>query len=274
MLQRTALIISTALTVLTVLVGLGLALRVASSSAPIEDAADGSRSSEQNDPAARYSEQNAEQDAVYREAFERLSAANTALATSYQRIDALREEMRQLQEQNATLRQREATYQERLAQANSRLERLNAGAVPVPAVAAPAVVANSVPDESPATPAAASEPVVAVPALAAAQAPPSIPAGLSLLVPGRTIPLEPVAPAATRPDSSASAAPAPAATPTQAARPASRLVAGLQSIDSRAASALTSAISQATPPKRKERDDDDREKRSERQERSSSRERR
>lgn len=122
--QRTALLISTVLTVLTLLGGVGLAVRVMSANpANPDDIAD-------QQPASADTPSVADAD-LQVELLDRLEAFNMALSTSYQRIADLLNTVDRLQTQNAELRERELVYQARLAEANKRLETLeHAGAAP------------------------------------------------------------------------------------------------------------------------------------------------
>ncbi|MGE3268959.1 MAG: hypothetical protein AB7P40_09445 [Chloroflexota bacterium] len=259
MLQRTALIISTALTTLTLLVALALVLRVMTSG-PTPEEVD-TATADQTEVA----DQQAEQDAAVRDALEQLITANQALTASYQRIDGLSEQVRLLQEQNATLRQREATYAARLAEASNRLEHSGSTGLQPPvdppngaAEADPA--APLPPDEAVTTPATApSAPVVSAPA-APAEVAQNNPPGLSLVVPGRAVSIQPQGPEA------ATARPAP--TPSQArptAPQATRPVQGLQqllpTIDPQfVAESISSVRESATAARNREADHRDGEK--------------
>jgi hypothetical protein len=110
--QRAALLISTALAVLTLLGGIGLAARVMGAE-PYDQAADQPTSTDT--PVALAAS------AVDAEELERLQSFNEALKASYVRITALLETVDQLRSQNAALRERESVYEERLAEANRRL---------------------------------------------------------------------------------------------------------------------------------------------------------
>jgi len=102
------LILSTALTVLVLLAGTGLAIRAIGAS---EDAPD----DEQSVASATGADDLI--DSRLSDAIEQLQRSNDALAHSYERINALLDDVHELEQQNATLREREAQYQNLLAQA-------------------------------------------------------------------------------------------------------------------------------------------------------------
>jgi hypothetical protein len=126
--QRTALLVSAALTAIVLVAGVGLTVRLMN--APVEATVTGDASD-----ADVPSEADLDRERDYRAVIDRLQEANSALATSYERIAGLLDDVEQLRAQNAQLREREALYQERLAEANSRLQRQGQEAVAVPRTA-------------------------------------------------------------------------------------------------------------------------------------------
>ena len=106
--QRAALILSIALTVLVLLAGTGLAIRAIAASTDAPD-------DEQTSASATVADDLV--DGRLSDAIEQLQRSNDALAHSYERINALLDEVHELEQQNATLREREAQYQNLLAEA-------------------------------------------------------------------------------------------------------------------------------------------------------------
>jgi hypothetical protein len=131
--QRAALLISTAITVLTLLAALGVGVHVWRADA-------GATATGTVDEITGPTDADIEQERQYREQFDRLQASNAALAASYDRIAGLLDDVEQLRAQNAELREREARYQERLAEANTRLQKL--GQKPI-ALRPPAVTSEA-----------------------------------------------------------------------------------------------------------------------------------
>lgn len=123
--QRVAFLVSAILAALILLGGIGLATRIVRGEPATADADDGQG-------ANLAADQSQEQDQTYVEMFDRLQQANTALATSYDRIASLLDRVDALQAQNAQLRAREVEYQARLAEANRRLDDQGRAAIAIP----------------------------------------------------------------------------------------------------------------------------------------------
>lgn len=215
--QRAALLISLALTVVTLLGAVGVVVRVMGANRPaVESAAVDSGDSAEPDL-----------EALVAEELEQLQRSNSALAASYERIASLLQIVDQLQGQNAELRDRERVYQERLAEANRRLAEGGQTAVTVP-IAPEAPVAQVPAEVGPAFEDAAADISVDAEAVAPGREAPSVVAELPAPpVIGPAAPSRPVAvvsepespsqPTITQPAPPFMAAVAPTATPASAA---------------------------------------------------------
>jgi hypothetical protein len=147
--QRAALLISTALTVLTMIGGLALAARLIEMDAAEVPA----------DTPAPVSDAVTTESEYEHEYVERLEAANRALELSQQQIAELTTRIQALEVKNTTLQEREQVYQERLAEARARLE--GQGQAALAAAPPPDATAAPPPPSSPEE-AAVQAPVVAV----------------------------------------------------------------------------------------------------------------
>jgi TolA-binding protein len=193
--QRAALLISTALTVLTMIGGLALAARLvamdaadvpADTPAPVSDAVT--------------------TESEYEHAYvERLDAANRALELSQQQIAELTTRIQALEGQNGTLQEREQVYQARLAEASRRLEIQGQAAL---------AAAPTIPADVPAPSSSSEEAAVAPPPVAPAEAP------LAAMAEAPDADAAAVAPPASPPTESADAlaAPVPPVVPPPVAR--------------------------------------------------------
>src|SRR5690242_18800643 len=112
--QRLAFMISTALTVLVLLAGAGLAVRaINASDDPSDDTTLSATAS--NDQAS----DGGLTDDQKNELIDQLQTSNETLARSYDRISSLLDQIDELEQQNATLREREEKYQQLLSQAQA-----------------------------------------------------------------------------------------------------------------------------------------------------------
>ncbi len=132
MTQKTALILTTALTVFMIIVATALALRVSQPTTPIADAAPiavpvtempttvppTAGESAATPPVTLSPEEVLQREALYRQ---RLAEANAQLEAAYTQMRQLQQQLQQLQEQNNLLLQREQLYQQRLQEANRLL---------------------------------------------------------------------------------------------------------------------------------------------------------
>jgi uncharacterized membrane protein YkoI len=126
MTQKTALILTTALTVFMIIVATALALRLGNPTTPVADAAQAVPTVDVvpvTTPSQNLSlEEVLQRDAVYRQ---RLEEANAQLEAAYTQMRRLQQQLQQLQEQNNLLLQREQLYQQRLQEANRLLGQGN-----------------------------------------------------------------------------------------------------------------------------------------------------